>query len=401
MIIRRIAPKIAVKRVAAYARVSTLAEAQEESYETQRSYYADLIDGTDGWELVGIYADQGISGTSASKRPQFMKMLQDARDGKIDLILCKSISRFSRNFVDTQRYIHELKALNVEVRFEKEGINSFEPSSDLIFSLMAAIAQEESRSISENVKWSYRRLAELGIRHVGNNHMLGYDEVGGKLTPNKDAWMVRQMFQDYAAGMAPSAILQHLQETGAKRLHSGRSFTWSSVLTILRNEAYVGDRLLQKTAPQDFLTKKPDPMAEYEAKYLRDDHEGIVTREVWDRVQERLRETEKARSAGLNCRNTAHPLYGRLFCASCGEPYRRCTASRVSGNYKTWRCRGRVKSSGCKNRHVEESVLFQEIADALEADIGTIRRGSIPGDIQIIVEDTGVRIVQPAQKESA
>ena len=158
---------------------------------------------------------------------------------------------------------------------------------------------------------------------------------------------------------------------------------------------------MQKYYTEDFLTKKPDPMAEYEAKYLRDDHEGIVSRDIWDKAQMRLRETEKARSAGLNCRNTAHPLYGRLFCASCGEPYRRCTASRVSGNYKTWRCRGRVKSSGCKNRHVEESVLFQEIADALEADIGTIQCGSIPGDIRIIVEDTGVRIVQPAQKESA
>ena len=157
MNIRRIAPKIAQKKVAAYARVSTLSEEQEESYETQVKYYTSMIEATEGWGFVGIYADQGITGTSAAKRPQFLRMLEDAREGKMNLILCKSISRFSRNFAEAEKYVHELKSINVEIRFEKEGISSFDPGSDLIFSLMAAMAQEESRSISENVKWSYRR----------------------------------------------------------------------------------------------------------------------------------------------------------------------------------------------------------------------------------------------------
>ena len=365
MIIRRISPKITAKRVAAYARVSTLAEAQEESYETQVNYYSDMISGTAGWEFAGMYADQGITGTSATKRPQFMKMLEDARDGRIDLILCKSISRFSRNFVDAQRYIHELKAINVEVRFEKEGIKSLDPGSDLIFSLMAAIAQEESRSISENVKWSYQRLAEQGIRHVGNNHMLGFDEVDGKLTPNIDAWIVRMMFDDYAKGLAPSTIIRHLQEAGAKRLHSDRCFTWSAILAILKNEAYVGDRLIQKTAPQDYLTKKPDPTVEYESRFIRNDHEGIVSRELWNKAQQRLARDKLERENGLFSDHRSHFLYGRVFCAECGEPYRRFTAQVVSGTHKVWRCRGRISKNGCHNKQIDENELMRKISQAI------------------------------------
>ena len=232
MIIRKIVPKLALKRVAAYARVSTLTEAQEESYETQVHYYTDLIQSTEGWALAGIYADQGITGTSAAKRPEFLRMIEDAEAGKIDIILCKSVSRLSRNFAEAQKYVHALKAINVEVRFEKEGISSFDPSSDMIFSTMAAVAQEESRSISDNVKWGNKRRMEMGIRHVGSNHMLGYDEMNGKLTPNDDAWIVRLMFEEYAAGVAPTVILQHLREKGARRMRSEKGFTWSVVLPI-------------------------------------------------------------------------------------------------------------------------------------------------------------------------
>ena len=365
MIIRRIVRNKAIKRVAAYARVSTLTEEQEESYETQVQYYTDQINSTDGWELVHVYADPGITGTSAKKRPQFMQMLQDARDGKVDLVLCKSISRFSRNFKEAQEYVHELKANNVEVWFEKEGIHTFDPSSDLIFSTMAVMAQEESRSISENVKWAYRRMAEQGIRHVGSNHMLGYDEENGKLIPNKDAWMVRLMFEEYAAGVAPNMILRHLKEKGAKRLRSAKDFLWSGVLSILQNEAYVGDRHLQKRAPQNFITKKPDANEPYESRYIYGDHEGLVSPAIWDAVQDRLRKNQQARNAGLGIRCTAHFLYGKVFCAECGEPYRRFTAMRASGKYKTWRCRGHAKGSGCQNRHITEDTLLAAIQDQL------------------------------------
>ncbi|MBQ8986392.1 MAG: recombinase family protein [Lachnospiraceae bacterium] len=364
MIIRKIAQRVAVKKVAAYARVSTLTEAQEESYDTQVNYYTDLIDNTAGWEMAGIYADQGITGTSAEKRPQFMQMLDDAKEGKMNLILCKSISRFSRNFVEAQKFMHELKAMNVEVRFEKEGVSSFDPSSDMIFSTMAAVAQEESRSISENVKWAYRRRAEQGIRHVGNNHMLGYDEVEGKLTPNGDAWIVKLIFEEYAAGVAPATILAHLKKKGARRLRSGNGFTWSVALRILNNECYVGDRLLQKTAPQNYLTKRPDPNEAYESKYIYNDHEPIITPAVWDATRERMKRTEAMKGQGLAPRSNAHFLYGTIYCAECGQPYRRYTAKNHTETYKTWRCRGHVAGM-CINRHIRETELLSGICSAM------------------------------------
>lgn len=365
MIRKRVVPILRRKHVAAYARVSTLLEQQEESYETQVEYYKKMIESTEGWELVDIYADQGITGTKATKRPQFMRMIQDARDGKIDIILCKSIARFSRNAGETQIYVQELKKYHVEVRFEKEGINTFDTTADFIFSIYAALAQEESRSISENVKWSYRRMAEQGIRHVGNNHMLGYDEIDGKLAPNKDAWIVRQMFEEYARGIAPSMIVENLNASGAHRMRADTPMKWSSVHAILCNEAYVGDRLLQKKAPQNYLTKKSDPTVEYESVYISGDHEGIVTREIWNAVQKRLKETKEQRERGINMRCTAHFLYGKVFCADCGQPYTRWTAKRAAGPYKTWRCRGRARKGSCGCRHIEETRLLCLISEKL------------------------------------
>lgn len=397
MIVRKIAPKQAQKRVAAYARVSTLTEAQEESFETQVAYYENLIAGTEGWELAGIYADNGITGTSVKKRPGFQRLIKDATEGKVDIILCKSISRFSRNFAEVQKYVHELKSINVECRFEKEGINSFNPSSDMIFSTMAAISQEESRSISENVKWAYRRQAEKGIRHVGNNHMLGYDEVEGKLTPNKDAWIVKLIFEEYAAGVSPSEILRHLKEKGARRMRSEREFTWSVAQRILQNEAYVGDRLLQKTPPQNYLTKKPDPNEAYESKYIYNDHEGIITPAVWDAVIDRFMRIEEMKSKGLKLQCTAHFLYGKVFCAECGEPYRRHTAKDKNGPYKTWRCRKRVKTGECGCRHIRETEILHEISKALGwtcEDEKTFDTWAFMESVErVLVGNTGVEVV--------
>ena len=401
MNIRRIAPKIAQKKVAAYARVSTLSEEQEESYETQVKYYTSMIEATEGWGFVGIYADQGITGTSAAKRPQFLRMLEDARDGKMNLILCKSISRFSRNFAEAEKYVHELKSINVEIRFEKEGISSFDPGSDLIFSLMAAMAQEESRSISENVKWSYRRLAEKGIRHVGNHRMLGYKEVNGKLTPNDDAWIVRMIFEEYAAGESINRIIHHLNDAGAKRMRSGRTFDGSAISAILRNEAYVGDRLIQKTASQNYLSKKPDLTEPYDSHFIRDDHEAIVSREVWDQVQNRLKQEKEERDRGLFADHRSHFLYGKVFCAECGEPYRRYTAQVVSGTHKVWRCRGRVNKNGCRNKQVDEEVMLSEIRNALG-----IESDNSDGDVQvrdcrIMVSKQGITVEKQMVEETA
>ncbi len=400
MIIHRIAKQVQQKRVAPYARVSTLAEQQEESYETQINYYTQLIDQTEGWEMVRMYADPGITGTSAKKRPEFMQMIQDAKDGKIDLILCKSISRFSRNFAEAQQYVHELKSIHVEVWFEKEGVHTFDPNSDLLFSAMAAAAQEESRAISENVKWSYRKLAEQGIRHVGNNHVLGYDEVNGKLTPNKDAWIVKLMFEEYAKGKGPAEIARILEEKGAKRMRSSRRFSSSSILAVLKNEVYVGDRLLQKNPPQNYLTKRPDPTEAYDSKYLSGDHEAVVSHDVWDAVQKRLKKTEENREIGINHRSTAHFLYGRIFCPECGELYRRFTARNASGPYKTWRCRGRVNSNGCCSRHISEA----ELLDGITAALGwkELDESSFDATVdKVLIMPDGLQVVMKREEMSA
>ena len=361
MVVSKIDSQRIEKRVVAYARVSTLAEQQEESFETQVEYYIQLINSTNGWVMSGIYADQGFSGTTAKKRPQFMQMISDAQEGKFDIVLCKSISRFSRNAGEAQLYVQELKKHNVEVRFEKEGISSFDSKSDFLFSIFAALAQEESRSISENLKWTYRRLAEQGIRHVGSNHMLGYDEIDGKLTPNKDAWIVKLMYEEYAHGIAPSVILRHLKEKGAKRMRSEKEFVWAAVLPILKNEAYAGNRLLQKRPPKNYLTKRPDPTESYESRFITDDHEGIVSYEIWSAVQERLKKNEVMRHEGLYVRSTSHYLYGKVFCAYCGSPFQRLNNMNASGLYKVWRCRGRIRGNGCQNPQIKEDTLLAEI----------------------------------------
>ncbi|MCI8483681.1 MAG: recombinase family protein [Lachnospiraceae bacterium] len=277
------------KKVAAYARVSTLHEEQVESFDTQVEYFRKLIESKADWELVGIYEDKGISGLNAEKRNGFQRMIDDAMDGKIDIILVKSISRFARNSQEAQIYVHQLKENHVEIWFEREGISSLNPQSEIIFNFMSAIAQEESKSISENVKWTYQRLAEQGIRHLGNNHVLGYEEINGKLVPNQDAWIPKLIFEEYAAGISSKEIIQHLDQHGAKRMRKKDSFKYSTINYILRNEIYVGDRKIQKKPPVDYLTKKPDYTKPYNSFYIRNDHEGIISREIWDKVQDRIK----------------------------------------------------------------------------------------------------------------
>lgn len=174
------------KRVAAYCRVSTLLEKQEESFEAQVSYYSIYIETHSEWEFAGIYSDEK-SGTKAENRQGFQKLIQDALDGKVDYILVKSISRFSRNIVDCQKYVNLLKANGVYVRFEKEGLDTANASSSMVFSFLSVIAQNEAKTISDNVKWGYRQRFQRGEYNLGNNRIFGYDTIGGKLVPNKDA----------------------------------------------------------------------------------------------------------------------------------------------------------------------------------------------------------------------
>lgn len=201
-----------------------------------------------------MYADEGRSGTGAKHRPEFLRLMQDPEQGQIGIILTKSISRFARNVVDCQRYVKDLKSKGIEVRFEREGISSMDASADFTFSRLATVAQEESRSISENVRWRYVKDFEKGVYHLGNTRILEYDMgIDGKLIPSGGAWIIKRVFDDFLAGMNYTEIVADLDALGARRLRSDKPYTAERIRRILQNEYYVGDMLLRKNAPKDFL----------------------------------------------------------------------------------------------------------------------------------------------------
>lgn len=352
------------KRVAAYCRVSTLKDEQEESIETQKAHYANFIAAHDDWEFAGIYSDEK-SGTKAQNRPGFQKLISDALDGAVDFILVKSISRFSRNIVDAQRYIKRLHGNGVDIWFEKEGLNTADPSCSMMLSFLSTIAQDESRSISENVKWAYRERFKRGEYNLGNNRVLGYDSVDGKLVPNEAAEMVRGIFQMYLEGKGLTDIANTLDQMGVVG-RNGKPLTVPGVLYILGNEVYVGDKILQKRAPKNYLTKQPEKNVHFESNYLTGDHEGIISREEWNAVQLLLNARRKDINNGIRYHGgKTHFLYGKVFCEDCGSPMTRRTLTGYGGGkYKAWVCRDRHmgrKGNGCKMRTIHEDELLAEI----------------------------------------
>ena len=354
-----------ILKVAAYARVSTAQEEQEESYESQKEYYEAFIKSNSRWEFVAVYADRGLSGTESLHRPQFQQMLKDAKAGKINLILVKSISRFARNAVEVQKYLHELKHYNVEVRFDKEGLSSFDGNTEMVLNMMAMVAEQESRSISQNTKWALQKQAERGVRHIGSNRVLGYDEIDGQLVPNADAWIVKLIFEEYAKGRSANKIVSVLQMMGAKTMRGNEYFHPDTIRAMLKNEIYKGDRLIQKQAPRDMVTKKPDETIDYDSYYVEEHHEAIISPELWEKVQKSY---ERGHGAGVIEQTNSHFLLGRISCKECGNPYIRKTFARKNGRVAGWVCRDRVagkKGHGCKNVIVKEDELFQMLEEAI------------------------------------
>ena len=281
-------PEKCIKRVAAYARVSTDQESQESSFSSQVSYYSSYISRHGGWRLVKIYADKGLSGTSYKHRPEFRQMITDAKAGKIDLILTKSISRFARNTIDSLNITRELKQHSVEVFFEKENISSFDPEAEMIFAILASLAQEESRSISENVKWRKRRDIEAGKINYPSKITLGYKKGknGSPEIVEEEARIVRKIYQLFLDGASCSEIAKRLTDEGI--LTPTRRLTWQpqTVQSILTNEIYRGDIRLGKTYIEDFLTKKVKKNnGERLQLYIHDSHDAIISPEVFERAQ--------------------------------------------------------------------------------------------------------------------
>lgn len=350
-----------IKNVAAYARVSTLQEEQELSYNSQKEYYEAYIRSVPNWNFVGMYADQGKSGVRED-RPEFTRMLNDAYAGKIDTILVKSISRFARNAIVTQNVVHKLKAHNVEVIFDEQKLSSFNRNSEMVLNMMATVAENESRSISKNIKWALDKRAEQGIRNYGNNQVLGYDEVDGVLVPNESAWVVRYMYEQSAAGVSIQSIINELKKMGVKTMRGKDSFCVGTIEHVLRNELYKGDKLIQKAAPENLYTKKPDESIEYNSYYIEDDHEPIVSKELWQKVQDRLDSYSKHKTQG------SYFLKGKVYCGECGCPMRRISYLYHNVRQKVWQCSDRFKGkkgNGCENEFISEEDLIILLSETL------------------------------------
>lgn len=276
-------------RVAAYCRISTNHEEHESSLETQISYYGKLIAGQEDWELVKIYAERA-SGTQLKKRPEFMQMIKACKQGKIDLILTKSISRFGRNMLDTLRTLYELFNLGVKIYFEKENLNNFDREMRTMMGIYAGFAQEESKNMSDNIKWGIRGRMREGKVCLNCTRFLGYDkdENGRLVVVESEAVIVRIIFELYLKGFGVRRIKKFLEENGIKTVTGKDVWSTSTIDRILSNEKYVGDVLMQKSFTEDFLTgKRSKNEGELSMYFIENDHEAIIEREIFEAVQKR------------------------------------------------------------------------------------------------------------------
>ena len=297
-------------KVAAYCRVSTELEEQDSSYEAQVEYYTSKISENENWKNAGIYADDGKSGTNTKKRADFNAMIQDALAGKIDMILTKSVSRFARNTVDSLVTIRKLKEKNVAVVFEKEGINTLEGTGEILITILSSLAQEESRNISENIRWGVVRKFEKGKVIVNCTKFMGYtkNEDGDLVIVPEEAEIVKLIFRLYLEGYSTGKIAKHLEEQGIKTA-TGQDKWHSTVIDkMLRNEKYMGDALLQKTYTVDFMTKKKVKNTGLVPQYyVEDDHEAIIPKELFYRVQEERMPSASSLPEGILMQGGCHP----------------------------------------------------------------------------------------------
>ena len=341
-------------RVAAYCRVSTDLEEQNDSFELQKRHYTQLICSTPGWHLVGIYADQGITGTQRSQRMGFQRMMRHCEELKIDRILCKSISRFARNTMDLLDTVRILKEQNISVIFEKEGIDTLSLQSEFVLSTIAAIAQEESRSISENMIWSFKKRFEQGIPVF--KRILGYNIEGkgvkGRITINEEeAVIVREIYDLALKGISYIEIARKMMRKGYKTVRGGSEWTIDSVKGILINERYTGDVLCQKTYTVDYLSHKcKRNFGESPQYFIENHHSSIISHEVYEAVQKSVVKTKTGKTRKRNI----YPLTGRVICGKCGATYHRYYCS----NNATWRCsRSLKKSQLCNAERIRDAHL--------------------------------------------
>lgn len=308
-------------KAAGYCRVSTDKSDQANSFETQKAYFREYIHRNPHWELYEIYADEGITGTSTKKRIQFNRMMNDAYEGKFQLIITKEVSRFSRNILDTISYTRELRAMGIGVIFATDRINTLEPESEMLLSYIAAQSQEESRRTSSRVVWGQTRQMEKGV--VFGRSLLGYDVAHGRITVEPEgAELVRLIFHKYAMEqVSTSEIARYLTAQGYRTYRGSTDWKSGTVIRILKNEKYVGDLVQKKTYTPDYLThEKKANKGQVPLIVIPNHHEPIVSREVWDLAQERLRRNDKHRPGG-NGHSNRYVFSGKIRCGECGSSF--------------------------------------------------------------------------------
>lgn len=340
------------KRVCAYCRVSTEVSEQISSYHLQIGNYTQFIKSNADWEFEGVFADYAKSGTSTEKRTEFMRMIQACKEGRIDLVITKSISRFARNTLDCLNYVRMLKSLvpPVGIYFEKENINTLDAKSELLLTILSSIAQDEARNISENTKWSIRKKYQSGQARCPSNFLLGYenDDSGNLIINEKEAETVRRIFHEYINGKGAQLLAKELKSEGVL---SGRgTINWgkNSVLKILRNEKYCGDVLMQKDYTIDFLThKRKKNIGELPQYYIENHHPPIISRTEWNTVQNELKRRHDISTIKDRNHRQAYSsvsvFSNHFFCGHCGQPLNRSSAMLLHDGKKEnapiWRCR--------------------------------------------------------------
>lgn len=367
-------------RVAAYCRVSTEEEEQQSSYEAQCTYYTDKIMTNPEWTMAGIFADEGITGTSTKKRDDFNRMIRKCRQKKIDLILTKSISRFARNTLDSLKYIRALKELGIGIIFEKENINTLEMDTELIITFMSAFAQSESESISANVRWGKKQAMKEGKVNSPIWKLYGYgtNDAGELVIVPEQAEVVRRIYARILAGDSLRIIRDTLNADSIPA-KGGKEWHESTVRGIITNEKYCGDVLMQKTFKTDLISGKTAKNTGQLPMYLiRDNHPGIVTRDTFQAVQTELARRSAGKSpsrknapTGRSCYTSKYALSERVFCGECGTRYQRCSWHRKDKVRIVWRCISRVEY-GSRYCHQSPTMDEEPLQQAIMAAVNSI-----------------------------
>lgn len=410
-------------RVAAYCRVSTAQEEQQNSYQVQIAYYTDLINRKKEWTLAGIFADEGISGTQTKKRTEFNRMIRMCRNKKIDLVITKSISRFARNTVDCLEYVRQLKDLGIGVIFEKENINTLTMTSEFMIALYGSFAQAESESISKNVSWGKEKAYREGKVQFQYKYLLGYKkgEDGKPEIVPEEAETVRLIYTLFLDGYSMSRIKKLLENKGILTSQGNKVWNESLIRSILKNEKYAGDALLQKTFTSDCITHKIVKNHGERPMYLvTDHHEPIIDRDTYNRVQQELARRTSKRKISDKTKTEQGKYSGKyalselLICGHCGTPYRRRVWSRNGKKQVVWRCISRLEhgkkycpdSPTIKEEQLHQAIIHainnyyscrNDIVRILKANIGSVLE--CQGQEEILSAEKRLREIDQARND--